>query len=142
MVLVPAMTVLLVPLEPTNSTVFFRFQMQKTNEIEKARQSGLNYLAADFYQLPELFSDEMTAVFGADSEIARTMVKSKEVLLNFEQYSQSFRIFCKVRRLGAIDAARESSLWQTRVFNPNVPNDAVVLAFKPDWKSAAADPLP
>ena len=140
-VILPAMTVLLVPEDPAASTAYFRFQMQKTNEPEKARQAGLGYLAGDFYQLPELFSDELTAVFGPASETAAAILKAKELLLDFAQFSQSYRMFCKVRRLGP-GPARESCLWQTRLFNPNIPNDATVLAFKPDWKNAAADPLP
>ena len=140
-VILPATTVLLVPLEPATSTAFFRFQQQKTNELEKARQAGLGYLAGDFYQLPELFSDEMTAVFGPVSESAAALLQAKEVLLDFEQFSQSYRMFCKVRRLPP-GPAHDSSLWQTRLFNPNIPNDATVLGFKPDWKNAAADPLP
>jgi hypothetical protein len=141
-VMLPAMTVLLVPEEPSVSTAFFRFQAQKTSEPQRARDAGINYLAGDFYQLPELFSDELTAVFGAGSETAAMLVKAKEVLLDFEQYSQSFRMFCKVRRLAARSSAREASLWQSRLFNPNLPNDAMVLGFKPDWKNAAADPMP
>jgi hypothetical protein len=141
-VMLPAMTVLLVPEEPSVSSAFFRFQVQKTNEAQRVRDAGINYLAGDFYQLPELFSDELTAVFGAGSEIAAMLVKAKEVLLDFEQYSQGFRMFCRVRRVGPKEAAREASLWQSRLFNPNVPNDTVVLAFKPDWKNAAADPMP
>lgn len=139
-VILPAMTVLLVPLDASPSTAFFRFQMMKTNEPEKARQAGLGYLAGDFYQLPELFSDELTAVFGPVSESARLLLKAKEVLLDFEQFSQSYRMFCKVRLVSG--PARDSSLWQTRMFNPNIPNDATVLGFKPDWKNAAANPLP
>lgn len=139
-VLVPAMAVLLIPEDPAHSTAFFRFQVQKTNEHQKARDSGIKYLAADFYQLPELFADEMTAVFGPGSPTAQTLLRAKEVLLDFEQYTQSYRMFCKVRRLPARSAARDSSLWQTRLFNPNVPNDAEVLGFAPEWKSAAASP--
>jgi hypothetical protein len=51
-------------------------------------------------------------------------------------------MFSRVRRLAARSPARQSSLWQTRLFNPNVPNDAEVLGFTPEWKSAVADPLP
>jgi hypothetical protein len=134
--------VLLVPEEPSVSTAFFRFQVQKTNEEQRARDAAIDYLAGDFYQLPELFSDELTAVFGAGSETAAMLVKAKEVLLDFEQYSQSFRVFCAVRRLSARSPAREASLWQSRLFNPNIPSDAVVLGFKPDWKNAAAEPMP
>ena len=139
-VLLPAMVVLLVPEDPEPSTAFFRFQVQKTNEDQKARESGVKYLAADFYQLPELFSDEMTAVFGAASPAAAALLKAKEVVLDFEQYAQSYRMFCKVRRLVMKSPAREASLWQTRLFNANVPGDAEVLGFQPEWKSAVAVP--
>lgn len=140
--ILPAMAVLLVPEDPSPSTAFFRFQVQKTNEAQKARESGTKYLAADFFQLPELFTDEMTAVFGSGSPVAAALLKAKDVVLDFEQYSQSFRMFCRVRKLAARDEARESSLWQSRLFNPNVPGDAEVLGFKPEWKSAAAVPEP
>jgi hypothetical protein len=137
-----AMTVLLVPEDPAPSSAFFRFQVQKTNEPQRARESGLKYLAADFYQEPELFSDEMTAVFGAGSETAAALVRAREVLLDFEQFSQNFRMFAAVKRLAARSPAREASLWQARLFNPNIANDAIVLGFRPDWKNAAADPMP
>ena len=141
-IILPAMVILLVPEEPEPSTAFFRFQVQKSNEAQRVREAGTKYMAAEFYQLPELFAGEMTAVFGVASPVAEALVKSKDVVLDFEQYSQSYRMFCKVRRLAAKDVARESSLWQTRLFNPNVPNDAEVLGFIPEWKSAVAVPLP
>jgi hypothetical protein len=141
-VILPAMAVLLVPEEPSVSTAFFRFQVQKTHEARKVRDAGINYLAGDFYQLPELFSNELTAVFGSGSPTAAMLLETREVLLDFEQYSQSFRMFCAVRRLPARSPVRDASLWQSRLFNANVPNDAAVLGFKPDWKNAAADPMP
>lgn len=141
-VVMPAMIVLLIPLEPESSTAFFRFQVQKTVDPQRNREAGVKYLAADYYQLPELFSDELTAVFGAGSERATAMLKAREVLLDFRQFGQSYTMFCKVRRLGIRDAAREASLWQSRLFNPNVPNDAQVLGFRPDWKTAQAEPMP
>lgn len=138
----PAMAVLLVPQEPSASTAFFKFQVQKTNEPEEVREGALSYLGADYFQLPELFSDEMTAVFAAGSPAAASLLKAKAVLLEFEQYSQSFRMLCKASRLRSEEPARESSFWQARPFNPNLPKDVQVLSFKPDWKSATADPMP
>jgi hypothetical protein len=137
-VLSPGMIVLLIPVEPSASTAFFRFQIQKARELSAVREAGIKYMSGDFYQLPENFSDELTAVFGASSELAASMLKPREVLLDFEQYSQSYRMFCRVRKLGAKDAAREASLCQARLFNPNISNEATVLGFKPDWKTAQA----
>lgn len=141
-VLVPEMTVLLVPLAPEESTAFFRFQVQKTNDERQIFNAGVKYLGAGFYQDPALFSDEMTAVFGAGSNIAASLIRARTLLLGFAQFGQTYRMFCSVRRLPPRSLAREASLWHNRLFNPALPNDAEVLGFKPDWKNAAADPWP
>lgn len=141
-IIIPTMMSLLVPQDPGPATAYLRFQVQKHNEHLKARNAALQYLSADFYQLPELFTDEMTAVFGSNSVTAKSMTGKREVLLSFEQYSQAFRMFCKARIVGEKHPAREFSLWQARIFNPNIPNEATVLSFKPDWKNAVADPFP
>ncbi len=140
-VIVPAMMTLLVPEDTAPAMAFLRFQVQKTHERERTRDSSVKYLGGDFFQLPELFADEMTAVFGAQSDLAERLLKLKEVLLDFEQYSQAFRMFCKVRRLKPKEPARDFSLWHARVFNSNVPNEAIVLGFKPDWRSAVGSGL-
>jgi hypothetical protein len=141
-VIIPAIVLLLVLEESAASTAFFKFQVQKTNELEEAREAALRYLGADYFQIPESFSDEMTAIFAARSPAAASLLKAKEVRLDFEQYSQSFRILCRVRGVGKSEPARESSLWQARLFNPNVSEDAKVLAFRPDWKKATVNPMP
>src|SRR5438876_495477 len=69
-ILMPEMTILLVPEQPEESIAFFKFQLQKTSDHRQAFEAGLKYLAADFYQLPELFSDEITAVFAKGSILA------------------------------------------------------------------------
>lgn len=132
----PAMLVLLAPHDAGPSRAFLRFQMQKTADHKQTRDAVVKYFAGEFYQLPELFSDEMTAVFAPGSAVASRMIKLKEVLLDFEQYNQAYRMFCKVRMLAASDDTRDFSLWHARAFNPNIPADSVVLGFKPDWRSA------
>ena len=142
-VILPSMTVLLIPEDTAASTAYFKFQVQKTADPAAVREAGVNYLAGGFYQVPELFSDELTAVFGARSEGVKLIAKATEVVLDFDQYSQSFRMFCKVRKLiSGKDHACEASLSQARIFNSGIASDAVVLGFKPDWKSAVAIPLP
>lgn len=132
----PGMMTLLVPLDPSEAAAFIRFQVQKTADSHAARDAVVRFLASEFYQLPELFSDEVTAVFGDASETAARLVKLKEVLLDFSQYAQTYRMFCKVRRILCTDAAHGFSLQQARAFNPNIPASATVLGFKPDWRSA------
>ena len=138
--LTSSLIILLLPIEPQESTAFFKYQVQKTNEAQRTREAGIGYLGAEFYQLPELFSDALAAIFQPDSSLAERIAKASDVLLDFEQYSQTFRMFCSVRHLTKRDPAREAALWQARLFNRDIGNDATVLSFRPDWVSAHADP--
>jgi hypothetical protein len=141
-IIMPAMTVLLIERDPAASTVFLKFQVLRHNERQRTFETGVKFLGSDYYQSPDRFSDVLTAVFSKESEAAATMLRVREVLLDFGQFSQTFRMFCKVAGLRPNDPAREASLWQARVFNPDIPNDAIVLGLKPDWKSAVASPFP
>ena len=136
--LLPAMTILILPDDPDESTKFFRFQVQKSLDPLKVYESVLQYLQAGHYQVGDGFSDEMTALFEPGSASAAKLVRARDCLLECEQFSHVWRLSCTVRRLPARSPAREATLWHNRAFNPAIPRDAVVLAFKPDWRSAAA----
>ena len=60
--LAPALTVLIVPKEPAESTAFFRFQVLKTQDPRDVYERGLAFLQADYFQQPKSFSDRLTAV--------------------------------------------------------------------------------
>ena len=51
--LAPALTVLLIPKEPEESTAFFRFQVMKTPDPRDVYERALAYLQADYFQTPE-----------------------------------------------------------------------------------------
>jgi hypothetical protein len=89
-----------------------------------------------------LFGEEITALFSAGSEIAAKIVKLRDCLLDFEQYSQRFTMFCRARKLKPSEAAYQATLWHNRIFNPDVANSAVIVGFTPDWKNVHADPMP
>jgi hypothetical protein len=138
--LAPALTVLLVPQEPAESTAFFRFQVMRSADPRDLYQRGLAYLQADYFHRPQSFSDRMTAVLDAASPLAAKLLDEKHCVLAFDQFSQRWRLPCAVARLAADDPAREASVWHNRIFNPLLPDDACVLQFKPDWRSAAGPP--
>lgn len=136
----PGVTVLLVPREPAESTTFFRFQAQQTNDPRQIYEKGLKYLQATHYQPAKAFSDELTALFNTGSPTAEKLLAAGECLLVFEQFSQSYRMFCRVRALDAQDSAFAATYWHNRMFNPSMPGTVTILGFKPDWGSAQADP--
>lgn len=141
-IILSSMTVLLVPRQPSEATAFLRFQVQKTPDPARSYEAALGYLQSEYYQDPQAFSNEMTAVFPPGSTAAASLIKAKRCLLEFSQWSQTFRLATAVREMPTSAPGRTFTLAHNRIFNPNLPADAEVLGFKPDWKTAQADPLP
>ena len=136
--LAPALTVLIVPRDPSESTDFFRFQVMKTADPRDLYDRALAYLQADYFQQPSAFGDVLTAVVPPQSELAAKLVEDSRCSLIFEQFSQRYRLRCAVFETEPGEAIREATLWHNRLFNPSLPDDVVVLGFRPDWKSAEA----
>ena len=134
--LAPALTVLIVPRDPAESTDFFRFQVLKTPDPRDLYECALTYLQADYFQQPAEFGDVLTAVLPAKSELAARLIRDGRCVLEFAQFSQSYRLPCAAFAAEAGEAIREATLWHNRLFNPVLPDDVLVLGFRPDWKSA------
>jgi hypothetical protein len=140
--LASALTVLLIPKEPAESTAFFRFQVMKTPDPRDVYERALTYLQADYFQTPETFSDRMATVLPADSSLAAPLIAAGECILEFDQSGQGYCIAAEVRALKSGHAAREAAIWHNRLFNPALPDNVHVLEFRPDWLSVRADPAP
>ncbi len=138
----PAVTMLIVPRDPEQSTAFFRFQVQKSNDTRDIYECGLAFLQADYFQQPASFSDRLVAVFPQVSPIAAELIAEGACVLEFGQFRQFYRLPCSVAELPAGDSTREAALWHNRLFNPALPDDVRAAAFAPDWATAEADPLP
>jgi hypothetical protein len=138
----PSLTVLLTPGEPAESTAFFRFQVLKSPDPRDLYERGLAYLRADYYQRPETFTDTLAAVLPENSVVAERLLAEGSCTLAFDQFRQTFRLPCMVRGLEAGDVVHDAAVWHNRLFNPALPGTLHVLAFKPDWASAEANPGP
>jgi len=133
-----ALTVLIIPRDPAESTDFFRFQVLKTADPRDLYERALGYLQADYFQRPERFSDLLTVALPAQSELAASLVTDGKCVLEFDQFSQRYRLPCAVFEAEAGEVIREATLWHNRLFNPALPDATLVLIFRPDWKSAEA----
>jgi hypothetical protein len=114
--------------------------VRKTQDPAERHDAALKMLAAAYYQRPQEFSDQLTALFGPGSEIAERTCAAGRCLLAFEQYSQSYTLPCSVRALAEDDSAFQASYWHNALFNPALPGGVQVLGFQPDWALAEADP--
>ena len=75
--LAPALTVLLLPRDPAESTAFFRFQVLRSPDPRDLYERALSYLQADYFQRPEAFSDRLIAVLPAGSRLAAALVGAR-----------------------------------------------------------------
>src|SRR4029450_9511526 len=126
----------MLPRVPGDSRAFFRFQVTKTADPRDVYQRALTYLQADYFQQPGDFGDVLTAVLPPQSDLAARLIRDGRCVLAFEQFSQHYRLPCAVFETEAGEALREVTLWHNRAFNPSLPDDVLVLGFRPDWKSA------
>lgn len=138
----PALTVLIVPKESAETTALFRFQVQKTSDPKDVYERGLAVLQADYFQQPGTFSDRLTALLPGGSALATTLLAERACILEFDQFRQVYRLPSNVSSLPSRDPAREATIWHNRLFNPSLPDDVQVLAFRPDWDLAEATPVP
>jgi len=137
--LVPALTVLMIPRDPSESTAFFRFQVMKHADPRELYERALGFLQADYFQQPASFSDQLLAILPEGSKVAAALVADGRCILAFEQFSQAYRLPCAVSALQPGDAARDAAIWHNRLFNPALPETVHVVAFQPDWTSAKAE---
>jgi hypothetical protein len=133
-------TTLILPRAPQEATAQFRHMVRKTQDPAERYDGALKMLAAAYYQRPREFSDQLTALFGPDSELAKQTLAAGRCLLAFEQYSQSYTLPCSVRALAEDDPVYQGTYWHNALFNPALPGGVRVLGFQPDWGSAEADP--
>ena len=132
-----AVTTVLIPAEPAESTDFFRHQVRKSHDPRIVYERGLTYLQATHFQNADGFSDRRTGREHRGQPVAETV---GVCILEFAQFSQQYRMFCTVAPLAHDDEAFQASLWHNRIFSPATADDVVILGFSPDWKSAQADP--
>jgi hypothetical protein len=130
-------TVLIRKKASQEATAQFQHMVRKTRDPAERRESALRFLAEAYYQRPEDFSDELTALFGARSAVVDQLLRAGRCRLEFAQFEQRYQLSCRVRQLAASDAAFEFTYWHNSLFNPAIPGDVQVLAFQPAWSDKA-----
>lgn len=118
----------------------FRFMAEKTHDPADRYDAVLEFLQADYYQRPETFSEEMTALFAAGSGWVERLAGSGRCVLSFEQYGQLYRLPCSARVLDEDEGGYQLTYWHNLLFNPAMPAGVRVLGFLPDWAGAEMRP--
>lgn len=133
-------TVLVLKRDSAHPTAQFRHLVKKTHDPVERYTSALKFLAAAYYQNPHEFADEMTALFGPDSNLAARLLDAGACVLEFEQFSQRYRLSCNTRRLAEDDPAWQATYWHNSLFNPHIPGASTIVGFEPQWDASSAEP--
>jgi hypothetical protein len=129
---------LIVESEPAHSTQLFRYQYLRTHDPVERYDNMLEILQGSYFQDPARFADLITALFGAESRLAAQLLGEAHCVLDFEQYTQGYRIPCAIARLAESSPFHEATLWHNRMFNPRLPASVQILSFRPDWSHTCA----
>jgi hypothetical protein len=129
---------LIIETEPADSTELFRYQYMRTQDPNERYDNMLEILQGSYFQEPTRFSDVITALFGPESSLAAQLLREGWCVLDFEQYTQGYRIPCTVTRLAEAHPFHQATLWHNRMFNHHLPAAVQILAFRPDWPHASA----
>ena len=86
-----AITTLLIPKEPEESTAFFRHQVMRTPDPRDIYERALTFLQADYFQDPDAFGDRMVSVLSAGAALAASLLAEGECILAFEQGRQRYQ---------------------------------------------------
>ncbi len=122
--------------DPVPSTDQFRHTCKRTQDPRERYAKALEILAGTYFQRPRDFIDELTALFARDSALAARLAELGQCVLEFEQFSQGYRIPCQVEDLAEDDVAYQATYWHNSLFNPALPPCPRILAFIPIWSEA------
>ena len=136
------LTVLINKLEAKPVLAQFRHIVLKTHDPEDRYSGALRFLGERYYQRPDGFTDELTALCQGDTLLVRALLAKQKCVLRFDAHNQAYYLPCFVRSVAKEESLYQLTYWHNRLFNSNIPASIMVLGFQPDWAKAEADPLP
>ena len=114
----------------------FRHLYRKTFDPGERVTSALKLLGEYYYQASHEFSDQLTATFSPESQQASSLLTHGQCVMKYQQFTQGYKVKCKVQQLGEEDPLYQATFWHNLLFNPNLAKDVIILSFIPDWSES------
>lgn len=119
--------------ETKNVAVQFRHMAKKTQDPADRYDSAIKFLSATYFQKPESFRDELTAIYSIDSEFAHQQDRIGKCVLDFLQHGQRFIVPCRTHLIDEQNELYQASYWHNFLFNPSLPGQVSIVSYKPQW---------
>lgn len=120
-----------------DTTREFQFMVQKTQDPKDIYENAVKLLSEYYYQIPAEFSEELTAIYSLQSELADQIVEVDSCTLLFDQGNQIYTLNCATRFVEYEHKLHQATYWHNRLFNPALPGRVRVIGFLPDWESSS-----
>ncbi len=111
------------------TTALFRHQALKTQDPVERWEKAVEHMAAGYFQQAVNFGDTLTALFAAPHALGACD-------LVFAEYGQGYRLHCRAELLVPGSALYDATYWHNFLFNPRLPEDPTILAYRPDWRKS------
>lgn len=98
-------------------------------------QNAVKHLSAGYYQRPHEFSHEMTALFDASMSLPIALMTDGGCILEFSQYSSTYRFHTSIRALETSEPAYQATYWHNSLFNHRMPASIKILGLELDLES-------
>ena len=114
-----------------------RHIVKRTHDPERRYQDALKLLSAGAFPKGGALLGRLD---GARRGRRAPLAAERACILEFEQFSQRWRLACTIAALDADNPAYQATYWHNHMFNPAIPAAIRVLAFTPDWSESSATP--
>ena len=122
---------LIVKEDAAEITAEFAHIIRKTLDSKDWLKNGLRILSERHYQDDFDFSNQLTALFGLDSQHADALLSAGQCHLKFKQDSIDYAFDFDVTELPEQDEAHQATYWHNHLFNPSIPGQVRVLGLTP-----------
>jgi hypothetical protein len=119
-----------------DTTREFQFMVQRTQDPKDVYENAVKLLSEYYYQVPAEFSEELTAIYSMQSELADQIVEVGSCTLLFDQGNQIYKLNCTARFIEHEHQLHQATYWHNRLFNPALPGRVKVIGFLPDWETS------
>lgn len=133
----PAIITLMVRTQEHSELPQIKHIIRRTQDPEKRQKDALKMFSERYYQNPGDFEDTLCAVFQPNSAYAQQLASASGLSLDFFAYQQRFRLGVTAEILSSNDRLFQETYWHNYLFNPALPSDCLVLAFRPAWNKSA-----
>jgi hypothetical protein len=123
---------ILIEKECLNTSKMFEFIHKQTHDPETRFDKAIKFFSSEYYNTPKNFDGSFTATFKNNSNIAKNLLKLKNINVQFFERETGFNFTVKVTKLKKANDKWKYTFYHNAFFNVNLTEDIEILNFSPD----------